>query len=456
MRFDKGFEPDSRHAKSLDISWKEGIPAAFMIAVTDYYLIPLALFWGANPMEVGLLVAIPQLLGAFAQLVAVRAVRLIGTRLGFLVKTAAAQAATLAPVALLSLLEVPGRVAILIVLVTAFRVLGNLIGTVWGSLASDYLQPEKRGLYFGWRNQITGAAGVLGVIFGGLLLYAFRSVSEKSGFAILFLLTSLARFLSAGMMNHMEDLPVEDKPESHFSFYRFIARFRQSNFVKFVFYVGAITFATNLSAPYFNVYMLRDLNLNYFQYMLIHLSAVAGSVVSFPVWGRHADHFGNAKILKVSSLLIPLVPLLWLLPPSVPLLVLVEIYAGFVWGGFNLCSLNFIYDAVTPDKRVRCLGYFNLINGVAVFAGATLGGLVADRLPPLMGYRLFSLFLISGLLRIACHFLLSGKFREVRTTAKAVSGRKLLASVVGIRPLFVSGTRNWNIFMFFKKPASEQ
>jgi MFS family permease len=342
----------------------------------------------------------------------------------------------------------------MILLTAAFRILGNLIGTVWGSLASDYLPPEKRGKYFGWRNQITGFAGVMGVVFGGLLLYSFRH-NHVLGFGLLFGVTSLARFLSAFLMSKMQDPPLNESPESNFSFYRFIAQFRKSNFVKFVLYVTAITFATNLSAPYFNVYMLRDLKLNYFFYMVIHLSAVVGSLVSFPVWGRHADHFGNAKILKVTSLLIPAVPALWLLPPSIPALILIEIFAGFVWGGFNLCALNFIYDAVSPEKRVRCLGYFNLINGVGIFAGATLGGLIAEKLPALMGYRLFSLFLISSILRIFSHFLLSKQFKEVRASAKQISGSKLLFSVVGIRPL-LGGTRNWNLFSFIKHSAWEQ
>lgn len=426
-----------------------------MIGVTDYYLIPLGLFLGASPFEVGLLVAIPQLLGAVSLLLAVRAVRMVGSRLGFLVRAASLQALSLVPVALLPLFEIPGRITILILLVTIFRIVGNLIGTVWGSMTSDYLEPEQRGRYFGWRNQITSATGVLSIIFGGLLLYGFRSVSMTSGFVILFFLTALARAASAMLLNRMEDPPFREKPESHFSFYQFIIQFRHSNFVRFVLFAAALTMTTNLSAPYFNIYMLRDLGLNYAAYMLIHLSAVAGSLISFPVWGRHADHYGNAKILKVTSLLIPLVPLLWLLPPSIPLLVVIEIFAGFVWGGFNLCSLNFIYDAVSAEKRVRCLGYFNLINGLAVFLGALLGGILADRLPFLWGSRLYMLFLMSGLLRFASHFLLAGKFREIRASATQVPAHTLLFSVMGIRPLFVSGTRSWNIFFFLKKPPKQ-
>jgi len=41
--------------KSLNISWKEGIPASIMQSLTDDYSIPMALFLGATPYRSGCL-----------------------------------------------------------------------------------------------------------------------------------------------------------------------------------------------------------------------------------------------------------------------------------------------------------------------------------------------------------------------------------------------------------------
>jgi MFS family permease len=113
---------------------------------------------------------------------------------------------------------------------------------------------------------------------------------------------------------------------------------------------------------------------------------------------------------------------------------LVQIFGGFSWSGVTLSAANFIYDAVTPQKRVRCIAYFNVINGMALFIGSSLGGYFASRLPPLFGYRLLALFAISCLFRVALYLLLSRSFREVRA-AHEVSIHGLFFSVVGIRPL---------------------
>jgi MFS family permease len=109
-------------------------------------------------------------------------------------------------------------------------------------------------------------------------------------------------------------------------------------------------------------------------------------------------------------------------------------WAGFSWSGVTLCTGNFIYDAVTPQKRVRCIAYFNVINGVALVLGSSLGGFLASRLPPLFGYRLLSLFALSAACRLLFYLLLSRRFREVRP-ARQVSIQELFFSVVGIRPL---------------------
>ncbi|MFH0984053.1 MAG: MFS transporter [Candidatus Omnitrophota bacterium] len=436
--------------KSLDVSWKEGIAATVMQASTDEYLIPLGLFLGATPMDIGFLVAIPHLLGSFSQFFAVKIVELFGSRLRFLVRATLLQALFLLPLAIFPFFFFHSRILALIFCVTLFRVLANLIATIWGGLTSDYLAPEERGQYFGWRSRVTGIAGMITTVLGGILLTAFKAFSTGAGFCILFGATALARFVSSGLMTRMQDVPELHKPGDRFTFFMFLRRFRESNFVKFVFYVASITFATTLAAPYFSVYMLQDLHFSYLTYMSIHMGAVVASLVSFPIWGRHADKIGNARVLKATSLLIPLIPLLWIFSSNLAYLFAIEIFAGFVWGGFNLCSLNFIYDAVSPGKRMRCLGYFGFINGIATFIGAGLGGYLAERLPMLNGSRILTLFAISAVLRFLSHFLLSRHFHEVRPATQKVSSVELFFSVVGITPLLEKG-RNWSVLSFLKR-----
>ena len=436
-------DKEEKIQRSLAVSWKEGIPAAVMQNIMDYYVVPFGLFLGASPQFIGFLVSLPHLTGSVIQLYAADIIRRSKSRLKFLVGQSWLQALMLLPMAVIALWNFSGRLTLLIFLVMFYRMVGNLIGTAWGSLVSDYLAPEARGWYLGWRSQVVGIAGVTGMATGGLLLFLMKGVHQGLGFALLFLGASICRFVSRHLMARMVDLPVHHEPGSDFTFFMFLRRFRRSNFVKYVLFVSGITFATNLAAPYFAVYMLRDLEFSYLTYTAIHMSAIMSSLISFPIWGRHADEVGNAKILKITGFFIPFIPFLWLVSKAPLYLVFVEMFAGFVWGGFNLCAANFIYDAVSPAKRIRCIGYFNLINGIAIFMGAALGGYGADRLPVLLGSPLLSLFVISGALRLVIFLVLFRHFKEVRAGARHVSSLNLFFSVAGIKPV-VGRVNDWD------------
>lgn len=426
--------PQHRFARSLAVSWKEGIPASVMIGVTDYYLIPLGLLLGATPQEVGWIVAIPHLAGSAAQLLSVHLLKLSKSRLSFLVGATALQAVCLFPMALLPLADLSKKIWVFIGLVLIFRVTGNLIATLWGSLMSDYLAPEERGSYLGWRARISGLSALAGLCGGGLLLFFLKKVSPEWSFAALFAGIAVARLVSAVLMARMEDLPIRTDRGADFTFLQFVKRYRQSNFVKFVLYVAAIVFAANLSAPFFSVYMLNHLGVDYLTFMWVQLCAALTSLLSFPIWGYHADRYGNARVLRFTGRLIPIIPFLWVAFGTFPYILIIELFAGFVWGGFNLCSVNFIFDAVSPEKRIRCLSYVGFINGMAIFLGASAGGWLATHLPPIHGTALVSVFAVSGILRFLSYFLLSKKFKEVRATQE-VSSQALFFSVIGLKPL---------------------
>jgi MFS family permease len=328
----------------------------------------------------------------------------------------------------------PNRVEFLLVLLILVALCGGLAGPAWGSLMSDYIPSSKRGRYFGWRNRTVGAVTLGSVVTSGLMLYSFQEVSYSAAFCVIFFLAALARYISAYFIKQMDEPPHRRDPASDFTFLMFVARFRESNFLKFVVFSACLTFATYLSAPFFTVFMLRDLQLNYLSYMGLQVCSSFASLVALPLWGKHADMVGNVRVLRLSSFLAALIPVFWLFSHEPAYLMLVQIWGGFSWSGVTLSAANFIYDAVTPQKRVRCIAYFNVINGVALFLGSSLGGFLASRLPPLLGYRLLSLFAVSCFCRVFFQLLLSRSFREVRPTHE-VSINGLFFSVVGIRSL---------------------
>ncbi len=421
--------------RSLSLSWKEGIASEVTVWIMDYYLTAYGLFLGAGPKQIGWLVAVPLFFASFSQFFVTWLVRRIGSRRRFLFRVGLTQVAVLFPAAFLVLLPIENRVSILIGLIMVFRVGQSLTDTVWFSLMSEYLPAHERPGYFGARSRITGSAGVASLVLGGLVLYALPEAIRAYGFFLLFFITAAARLISIFMLARMTDIPLEHRPEHHFTFWMFIRQFRKSNFVKYVFFSAAMMFSVQLAGPYFSVYLLRDLKVNYMTFMVIHFSSVIVRLISIPRWGRHADQVGNASILKLVTFLFPAIPLLWIFSSHLGYILILQMFAGFLWAGYALCSTNFIYDSVSSGKRVRCLGYWTLICGMGNAAGAFLGGFLAEHLPPLMGYSILMLFLVSTVVRLGLYFLLAPRFKEVRQNIKTVSGLELLLSMLKIRPI---------------------
>ncbi|MGH7828324.1 MAG: MFS transporter [Candidatus Binatia bacterium] len=420
--------------ESLRSSVKDGVFAAVMSGITDHYATPLALFLGATVQQIGLISALPNLFSSLSQFFAVRVVYWVGGRLRLLVRLVFSQASLILCIGFLPWLHIPNRVQLFLGLLILAALCGGLAGPAWGSLMSDYIPASKRGRYFGWRNRLVGAVTVGSIIGSGFILNWFQEISYSAGFCILFSLAALARYMSAHFISRMDEPPHRTDPASDFTFLMFVARFRESNFLKFVIFTAGLNFATYLSAPFFAVFMLRDLQLDYLTYMALQVCSSLTSLIALPLWGKHADLVGNVRILRLSAFFAALIPGFWLVSHHPAYLMLVQILGGFAWSGVTLSSGNFIYDAVTPHKRVRCIAYFNVINGAAIFLGSSLGGFLGSRLPPLFGYTLLSLFTLSCFCRFSLYLLLSRSFREVRTTHE-VSIQELFFSVVGIRPL---------------------
>ncbi|MCA9406469.1 MAG: MFS transporter, partial [Candidatus Omnitrophica bacterium] len=218
------------------------------------------------------------------------------------------------------------------------------------------------------------------------------------------------------------------------SFFQFLSKIKTSNFTKFVFFVSLMSFSVNLAAPFFAVLMLKDLHFNYLTYSLIVIVAPLTLYLNIQRWGHHADHVGNLKILKLTTRLIAIIPLLWVINQNPIYLILVEMFSGFLWAGFNLSTANFIYDAVSPEKRTRCIAYFNVINAAGLSTGALVGGFLIKHLPDIFEYKILTLFLVSSSLRLAVSWIFPGILKEVRTV-KNVHSAELFFSMIRLRPI---------------------
>ncbi len=414
--------------KSLSYSVKDGVAWSVNSGLGSSYIAPYALALNANNAQIGLLTSVPNLVANLSQLETPKLMEKTG-RKRIVTNCVLVQALTWLPISLVAFLflflKVDSLIAPMLVILfyTVYLLLGSFISPAWSSWMGDLVQKKERGRFFGRRNTIVGTAGLSAMLVGGLFLDIFKKSEVLFGFVALFLIAMVARLISRYFLTKQHEPKFKYEHEYYFSFSSFVRKMKDNNFGRFTIYVTLMTLTVNLAAPFFTVYMLQapplGLGFSYLIFVVITLSASVSTVLFMPLWGKFSDKYGNLRSLRICGLFIPLVPVLWLFSANPVYLIIAEGFSGFFWAGFNLASTNFIYDAVSRQRRGICFAYFGALNGIGIFVGATLGGLFATYINVGFMPTLLFLFLISGVLRLAVSVVMLPKLKEVRKVSPA-------------------------------------
>jgi MFS family permease len=429
--------PDSfseeKKKKNLTLSLWDGVFAAVSTGCGETYVSPFAIALGAGNLQVGLLASLPNLVASLLQLRAPGFVRLFGSRKKPINLFVSLQTLMWLPILAVPFLAVSGHpVNWLIFFYTCYTAFGAFSTPAWGSLMSDSVPEKIRGKYFGLRGKLIGIVTVVSGFAAGSLLYAFSS-RLFTAFAAVFAVSAAARAVSNYFLYRHYDPPLKTSDEHRFSFLDFVRRMPRSNFAKYVLTIGLFNLSAHMVGPYFAVLMLRDFGFSYLTYTVLITAASVSSLLGLTYWGKHADELGNARLFKITGFFISFLPALWVVSHNVVYLFIVQLAAGYLWGGFNLCCANFIFDAAQPEKRVYCIAYYNVINGTGIFIGVVLGGWLIGHAPPLAGYQIFPVLIASSLLRLFVSFFLLPRVREVREVRK-ITKRDLFLTITGLGP----------------------
>jgi MFS family permease len=411
--------------KSLKLSVLDGSAFAAMVGLTQNFVTPLALELKATTQQIGLLASIPNLTMALAQLAAPDLSERAGSRKGFILPVVFMHAMMFIPILLVHFIFHNSQVWWLIGFVTVSAVFGSLANPAWGSMMADLVPERLRGRYFGFRGRIAGFITLVFFFIAGGILQLFTGINIFTGYAILFGAAAAFRLLSFFFLSRQYEPAQPEKKEDSPSIIKLIKSLGSSNLGKFILYISLIDLCTNISGPFFTVFMLRDLHFSYVTFTIVNSSSVIANLLFLTYWGRRADMAGNIKVVRFTSMIIPLVPLLWLGSTNVFYLIAANIISQFGWSGLGLCAVNFAYDASKPEIRTEQLALFNATDMVACCLGALIGGYLAPHLPVLFGYQLRSLFIVSGVLRAVVVLLLLRQIVEVRRVPKITTWQLL-------------------------------
>ncbi|MGF1934268.1 MAG: MFS transporter [Nostoc sp. ChiQUE02] len=312
--------------------------------------------------------------------------------------------------------------------------LGGLGAASWLSWIAMLVPRQLRGRYFGLRNSIANLTELVSLPIAGLAVSHWYGGSIQ-GYGVILLLGIFFGIVSLGCQYFQVDI----NPQLQNTYYANSSQtteiqsdsvlnepdeiseaislpqmptppkqidssiWKNSNFLVFLLYFGSWTFAVNLSAPFFNLYLLDTLNLDV-SWVTFYNSLRAGAhMLMLIVWGRLADKIGNRPILISTGILIAVIPWLWLKMGSSPLdlwlwLPLLHIFIGANWGGVDLCNNNLQIEIAPVKNQSIYFATAAAVAGASGALGATIGGFIAQFAG---SFGIAEVFVVSGILRLA-------------------------------------------------------
>ena len=421
----QSFSRDPEVDKSLRHSLKDAAAFATMTGFGETYLSAFAVFLKATTPQIGMLASLPPLLASLTQIASAWLGRVTGHRKGIILAGAAMQAFAWVPILMLPFAFPDQAVPLLIGSVVLYHGGAHIVAPQWSSMMGDLVPERRRGRFFGLRTKIVTLTTFATLMLGGMLLHVFKGADRThQGFVILFVIAAVARLVSIYQLSRMQDrghnAALLEVPVSQTWWHRL----RQSTAVRFSVFFALMQFAVAIASPFFTVYMLRDLQFSYLNFTLNTGAAIFTQFLTLTQWGRISDVFGNRRVLMVTGLFIPLMPILWTVSTNVWYLILLQGLSGFSWAGFTLAAGNFVYDLTAANRRATYLAVHNVLANVGIFCGAILGGYLALVLPTsieLFGKTfswlspLYGVFIVSTIARASVVAILVPRLKEVRS-----------------------------------------
>ena len=384
-----------------------------MLGLTQNYTTPFALAMNASTTQIGFLSGFPAIAMVLTQLVSPILVEKTGNRKRLLLVAAFLHTLMWLPILLIPYIfhsyQVWWLIAFIMML-TAFDAIGN---APWNSMMADIVPLAVRGRYFAERSRINNlVALILSFVAGGILQVLTKN--GFMGFSIIFVGAMISRFFSFYFLSQMVYPSVVVPKTKQASILKLATTLGSTNIGKYIVFNTLMNLSVSFSAPFFSVYMLRDLKFSYLTYVIVNATSVLVMLIFMPFWGKRIDKAGSIKVMKTASFFVPVLPLLWLLSPNVYYICGIQVIGGFGWSGCILALNLFLFDAAPAENRTRYIALSNALMFGGSALGSLLGGILAPILPAIMMNRLYTIFLISGVARIIVVVFFMPGISEVR------------------------------------------
>ena len=326
------------------------------------------------------------------------------------------------------------RVWVLVSIIGVSSLFGSLAGISWVAWMSDIVPDNIRGSYFGKRNMIASACGMVVVLLGGKFITMWEQQFGETnpfGFILLFAAGLAIGLIAIFFLSRIPEAESTKKEGAgSFDFKVFFKPLQDKNFFTLILFVSAWMFAIQIAAPFYGVFMIDNLKIDFSTIAILGTFATFATLFMMKIWGPISDKLGNKPVIIVSGWFLIVVPFLWILAVPgkyyLPVL-LAHILSGAFMAGAALSQFNILIKLSPKEGRSVYLALFAAITGIVGAAAPIVGGSLSNMLGnfsvTILNYNVSNLhviFIISAVLQAGTIFFILKVKEPAASTPVAV------------------------------------
>lgn len=311
-------------------------------------------------------------------------------------------------------LFVEGSVQRIIALVIIFSIshfCGTFIGTGAGNWLLQLVAKENVGNYLGKKDAYALGFTTLLALVMGKVLDTYRAIRlEQNGFFVIGLTVLAIAFVNFYSLSTIKEPKSTIKTKKVELKDVLVKPFQHKGFRKVILFYALWQLALQVAGPFFSVYMVVGLDLDYFYITSVGLLSSAARVGAVIVWGRLADEKSWLWVTKASILLLGCIHFCWffLTKESCSVMMpVLQVLSGVAWGGIAISTFNVQYVLAPAENKVLYVSANTSYSGICGFLASLLGAVLLKILPTLhfggfTGTTMQILFAISGISMFGC------------------------------------------------------
>lgn len=374
--------------RDLKASFRDGLFWSLTVGLGESFLVAFVLAQGFSETAASLMATAPLFIGSVFQLWAPAGAYKLGSFKKWVLWMAAIQAVSLMILAILALSHWP--FFLIFITVSIYWTCNLAMGPSWNTWLSQIIKPRVRISFFATRSKYSHLMTFVGLALSGLILHLAKqnpnirdwmtnippanldSRPEIAAYAIIFGLAAISRlisfyFLSQHSTPHASPAPAALQLTSLFKL------FRSSSTKHFMFFMFLFQLSSNVSSGLFSPFMLKQLQLSYFEYMSLLAAALLSRFATLTFAKPLIQFWGIKKVFYFSLFLISPIPMLWTKTSQHEWFYIMQMISGAGWGLYELVTFLTLFNDVPQKDKAGLLSFFNLLQTSGILLGSLLG-----------------------------------------------------------------------------------